>query len=539
MGNRRDAAATESTKCPARRRSGRGGPPVRAVGLAAVGIALVLGTPPALHAQAENGWVGKRVVQRYRGFRLRIEDQVIDPRAINTYRVEQVNGPWLWLQAEGRASAAGPRPTRSSRSSRPSSSSPITSGPTRATRTAIRCEPSSGEEKKELDNALADLNEAIRLDPTNAAATATAAPPGRQGGVRPGHRRLRPGHPARPQSAMAYTPPRQSPGTPRGSTTRPSPTSTRPSGSTPRSRRSPTSTAATPGPTRRRVRQGHRRLHRGHPARPEARRRLQQPRRRLGGQEGVRQGHRRLRPRPSGSTPSTPAPTTTAATPGRPRRSTTRPSPTTPRPSGSTPSTAAAYSQPRHRLVAAKQEYDKAIADFDRGHPTRPRSSPSPTTTAASPGRRSRSTTRRSPITTEAIRLDPKYALAYSNRGTAWEAKQEYDRAIADYTEAIRLDPKHALAYNNRGIVWSEQEASTTRRSPTTPRPSGSTPSYAPAYNGRAWLWATCPDAKYRDGKRAVESATRACELSEWKEAERHRHPRRGAMPRPATSTPP
>ena len=33
----------------------------------------------------------------------------------------------------------------------------------------------------------------------------------------------------------------------------------------------------------------------------------------------------------------------------------------------------------------------------------------------------------------------------------------------------------------------------------------------------RAWLWATCPDAKCRDGKRAVESATRACELSEWK----------------------
>ena len=42
-------------------------------------------------------------------------------------------------------------------------------------------------------------------------------------------------------------------------------------------------------------------------------------------------------------------------------------------------------------------------------------------------------------------------------------------------------------------------------------------PKLAPAYVNRAWLWATCPDAKYRDGKRAVESATRACELSEWK----------------------
>jgi hypothetical protein len=32
-------------------------------------------------------------------------------------------------------------------------------------------------------------------------------------------------------------------------------------------------------------------------------------------------------------------------------------------------------------------------------------------------------------------------------------------------------------------------------------------------------IWATCPDARYRDGKKAVESATRACELSGWKAA--------------------
>jgi tetratricopeptide (TPR) repeat protein len=70
------------------------------------------------------------------------------------------------------------------------------------------------------------------------------------------------------------------------------------------------------------------------------------------------------------------------------------------------------------------------------------------------------------------------------NRGVAWRAKGEYDKAIADHSEAIRLDPK-----------------------------------LAPANVNRAWLWATCPDAKYRDAKRAVESATRACELSEWKDA--------------------
>ena len=35
-------------------------------------------------------------------------------------------------------------------------------------------------------------------------------------------------------------------------------------------------------------------------------------------------------------------------------------------------------------------------------------------------------------------------------------------------------------------------------------------------HNGRAWLWATCKDAKFRDGKQAVESATKACELTKW-----------------------
>jgi hypothetical protein len=37
-------------------------------------------------------------------------------------------------------------------------------------------------------------------------------------------------------------------------------------------------------------------------------------------------------------------------------------------------------------------------------------------------------------------------------------------------------------------------------------------------FNARAWLRATCSDAKYRDGKKAVESATTACGLTEWKE---------------------
>jgi tetratricopeptide (TPR) repeat protein len=84
-----------------------------------------------------------------------------------------------------------------------------------------------------------------------------------------------------------------------------------------------------------------------------------------------------------------------------------------------------------------------------------------------------------------ALPVDPWYAATYINRGNSWWTKKEYERALADYSVALQLDPGQADAYNNR-----------------------------------AWLWATCPDAKYRDGKQAVASATRACELSGWKEAD-------------------
>ena len=40
----------------------------------------------------------------------------------------------------------------------------------------------------------------------------------------------------------------------------------------------------------------------------------------------------------------------------------------------------------------------------------------------------------------------------------------------------------------------------------------------AAAYNGLAWLLATCWEGSIRDGKKAIEVATKACELTQWKE---------------------
>jgi tetratricopeptide (TPR) repeat protein len=48
----------------------------------------------------------------------------------------------------------------------------------------------------------------------------------------------------------------------------------------------------------------------------------------------------------------------------------------------------------------------------------------------------------------------PMTAQAYSNRGTVWYDKRDYDRAIADYSEAIKIDPKDATSYDSRGLAW-------------------------------------------------------------------------------------
>jgi tetratricopeptide (TPR) repeat protein/serine/threonine protein kinase len=79
----------------------------------------------------------------------------------------------------------------------------------------------------------------------------------------------------------------------------------------------------------------------------------------------------------------------------------------------------------------------------------------------------------------KAIELNPKLPLAWLNRGAAYLKRGQYDRAIADFSRLIKLDPKNAQGHNDL-----------------------------------AWLLATCPDAKFRDPKRAVQLASKAVQLT-------------------------
>jgi tetratricopeptide (TPR) repeat protein len=113
----------------------------------------------------------------------------------------------------------------------------------------------------------------------------------------------------------------------------------------------------------------------------------------------------------------------------------------------------------------------------------------------------------------EVIRLAPNDASAYSWRAYGWDEKGDIDNAINDYTMAIKLGSKEASNYFYRGYYWQEKgdfenavrdyseaiELEQTR---------------GEFYNGFAWLRATCPDERFRDGKVAIEYATKACDLT-------------------------
>src|SRR5262249_7214254 len=60
-----------------------------------------------------------------------------------------------------------------------------------------------------------------------------------------------------------------------------------------------------------------------------------------------------------------------------------------------------------------------------------------------------------------------------------------FERAVADWCRAVELEPEDS---------WTRQML--------------------------AWLWATCRDARHRNGAKAVAQATKACELSKWEDAD-------------------
>jgi len=53
----------------------------------------------------------------------------------------------------------------------------------------------------------------------------------------------------------------------------------------------------------------------------------------------------------------------------------------------------------------------------------------------------------------KAIKINPRDANAYYNRGITYYYKGQYDQAISDFNKALEINPKDAELYYNRGIA--------------------------------------------------------------------------------------
>jgi tetratricopeptide (TPR) repeat protein len=117
----------------------------------------------------------------------------------------------------------------------------------------------------------------------------------------------------------------------------------------------------------------------------------------------------------------------------------------------------------------------------------------------------------------EALRLEPNNPSRWVSRGNEWRRHLKLDDAIADYTQAIQLEPRFVSAYIERGNTYKQRRAfgqaiqeftGLTQLDPQNPL----------AHQTLARMLATCHEAEFRNGKLAVDEATRACELSHWQD---------------------
>jgi Flp pilus assembly protein TadD len=118
----------------------------------------------------------------------------------------------------------------------------------------------------------------------------------------------------------------------------------------------------------------------------------------------------------------------------------------------------------------------------------------------------------------EAIRIEPRYTAARANLGLALASLGRADEAVAQLREALRLAPGNAAVHANLATALmlrgDHEEAiahcvEACRIAPGDPR----------LLNNLAWIRATHPDPRLRDGKGAVELAERACALSGYGDA--------------------
>jgi tetratricopeptide (TPR) repeat protein len=168
----------------------------------------------------------------------------------------------------------------------------------------------------------------------------------------------------------------------------------------------------------------------------------------------------------------------------------------------------------RARAWVKKHYRERELADYDMAISLEPENATYRVARAESWSARGRNAPAMADYA-EAIRLDPANPSIWVSRGNEWRKDHKLDLAVADYNQAIQLNPKYMPAYIARANVWKQirrfdraiQEYSDLiRLDPQDPVP----------HQTLARMLATSHEDQYRNGKWALEEATRACELTHW-----------------------
>ncbi len=148
---------------------------------------------------------------------------------------------------------------------------------------------------------------------------------------------------------------------------------------------------------------------------------------------------------------------------------------------------------------------ERQLASLDAVDPERP----GDTRTAAA--RAAQRAYQRDQLRLQAAELSQQVA-AYS------ELRRKYERAVADPSAPVPPDPPRVVSDQPPPgpDLWIAQ-GEYARALAGCDELIRLYPDLVEAHERRAWILATCPDARYRDGPRAVVSATRAAELTTWK----------------------
>ncbi len=134
----------------------------------------------------------------------------------------------------------------------------------------------------------------------------------------------------------------------------------------------------------------------------------------------------------------------------------------------------------RAKMLQASFEWEKALADFSK-----------------------------------AIELGFKSADIYCQRGMLSAMNEKLEEALSDFEQALRLDRNHEETFGYRGLIWLEK-GQYGKALADLKQAHALKPDDAENCSALALLYASCPDAKIRNGKEAVTLAMKACQASEW-----------------------